>query len=109
MLFFGGWIVSTGGGFVTDKGVVDGLLKLAVFTESKFDEGFVMVDDLPLASHLLLQKFHAVLQGFELSAVGVRHLGTTILYQQRAFAGEKVVEIECARESSTYTFEQAVG
>ena len=46
---------------------------------------------------------------FELSAVGILHLGTTLIYQQRAFAGEKVIEIEGARESSTYTFEQAVG
>ena len=38
MLFFGGWIVGTGGGFVTDKGIVDGLLQLTVLTGEQFDE-----------------------------------------------------------------------
>ena len=102
MLFFGGWIVGTGGGFVTDKGIVDGLLQLTVLTGEQFDERFVMVDDLPLASYLLLQYLDATAKGGELTAVGVLHLGSTLLYQQRAFAGEKVVEIEQARESQSY-------
>ena len=63
MLFFGGWIVGTCGGFVTDKWVVDGLLELAVLTGEQFDECFVMVDDLPLASHLLLQYLDATAKG----------------------------------------------
>ena len=38
MLFFGGWIVGTGGGVVTDKWGVDGLLELTVLTGEQFDE-----------------------------------------------------------------------
>ena len=38
MLFFGGWIVGTGWGFVTDKGIINGLLQLKVLTGEQFDE-----------------------------------------------------------------------
>ena len=99
MLFFGWWIVGTGGGFVTDKGIVDGLLQLTVLTGEQFDKRFIMVDDLPQASHLLLQYLDATAKDGDLTAVGVLHIGTTLPHQQLTFACEKVIKVEGIGES----------